>query len=426
MALPTWRKLFPGTAGRACRAVTHSPEPQRPREPLPPHTTDTDISAEDEDALIAEAHAEAADLVDDNQILGTPGPPVNRRSPFMIGLLGAAGVAVTYELGQFLLTASGVLVLVGLALFLAIGLEPAVHWLLRSRMPRGLAVAIIALAVIGGIGGFLALAIPPLVAQVEAFARHLPAYVAQIHDHSTTLGRLDARFHIEQRVTTAVGGNSQRKITSGLLGAGKMVLSATAATFTVLVLTVYLLADLPRIRRLAYRLTPAIRRPRVILIGDEISAKVGRYVLGNLLTSLIAGVGTFVWLLIFGVPYPLVLGIMVAILDLIPVVGSTLAGIIVSLIALAVSLPIAIATAVFYVVYRLLEDYLIVPRVIGRAVDIPATATIVAVLIGGTAFGLLGALVAIPAAAAIDILLRETVYPRLDHAGVPTTSPTTT
>jgi predicted PurR-regulated permease PerM len=111
-----------------------------------------------------------------------------------------------------------------------------------------------------------------------------------------------------------------------------------------------------------------------------------------------------------------VLGIMVAILDLIPVVGSTIAGIIVSLIALAVSLPIAIATAVFYIVYRLLEDYLIVPRVIGRAVDIPATATIVAVLIGGTAFGLLGALVAIPAAAAIDILLRETVYPRLDKA----------
>jgi len=138
--------------------------------------------------------------------------------------------------------------------------------------------------------------------------------------------------------------------------------------------------------------------------------------MGNLLTSLIAGVGTFIWLFAFGVPYPVVLGIMVAILDLIPIVGSTIAGIIVSLIALTVSLPIAIATAVFYIAYRLLEDYLIVPRVMGHAVDIPATATVVAVLIGGTAFGLLGALLAIPAAAAIDILLRETVYPRLDQA----------
>jgi predicted PurR-regulated permease PerM len=395
--------------------VSHEPET---REPLPPGSLNTDSSAGNDDDLIAEAEAEAEALaVGDDQILGTPGPPVNRRSPFMVGLLGAAGVAVTYELGQFLLTASGVLVLVGLALFLAIGLEPAVHWLLRTRMPRGLAVFIIALAVVGGIGGFLALAIPPVVAQVEAFAHQLPNYVAQIHDHSSSLGRLDARFHIEQRVTAAVGGNSQSKLTSGLLGAGKVVLSATAATFTVLILTVYLLTDLPRIRRLAYRLTPANRRPRVILIGDEISAKVGRYVLGNLLTSLIAGVGTFLWLLAFGIPYPVVLGLMVAILDLVPVVGSTIAGVIVSLIALAVSLPIAIATAVFYVVYRLLEDYLIVPRVIGRAVDIPATATIVAVLIGGTAFGLLGALVAIPAAAAIDILLRETIYPRLDKAG---------
>jgi predicted PurR-regulated permease PerM len=375
-----------------------------------------DASAEDEAALIAEAHAEAATLADDDQVLGTPGPPVNRRSPFMIGMLGAAGVAVTYELGRLLLTAAGVLVLVGLALFLAVGLEPAVSWLLRSRMPRAMAVSVVAVAIIGGIGGFLALAIPPMVAQIEAFSRQLPAYVAQIHDHSTALGRLDARFHIEQRVTAAVSGDSSSRLASGLLGAGRMVLSATAATFTVLILTVYLLIDLPRIRRLTYRLTPGARRPRVILIGDEISAKVGRYVMGNLLTSLIAGVGTFIWLFAFGVPYPVVLGIMVAILDLIPIVGSTIAGIIVSLIALTVSLPIAIATAVFYIAYRLLEDYLIVPRVMGHAVDIPATATVVAVLIGGTAFGLLGALLAIPAAAAIDILLRETVYPRLDQA----------
>jgi predicted PurR-regulated permease PerM len=183
----------------------------------------------------------------------------------------------------------------------------------------------------------------------------------------------------------------------------------------VLVLTVYLLADLPRIRRLAYRLTPTSRRTRVILIGDEINAKVGRYVLGNLITSVIAGVGTFVWLLAFGVPYPIVLALMVALFDLIPVVGSTVAGVIVSLVALTVSLPIAIATAAFYVAYRLLEDYLIVPKVMGRAVEVPATVTIVAVLVGGTTFGLVGALVAIPAAAAIDIVLRETVYPRLDR-----------
>ncbi len=194
------------------------------------------------------------------------------------------------------------------------------------------------------------------------------------------------------------------------------MLTTTVSTFTVLVLTVYLLADLPRIRRLIYRLTPSSRRARIILIGDEISVKVGRYVLGNLATSLIAGVGTLIWLLAFGVPYPIVLAVMVAVFDLIPVVGSTVAGVIVTLVALSVSLPVAIATAAFYIAYRLLEDYLIVPRIIGHAVSVPATATIVAVLVGGAVMGLIGALVAIPVAAAIDILLRETVFPRLDKA----------
>jgi len=112
---------------------------------------------------------------------------------------------------------------------------------------------------------------------------------------------------------------------------------------------------------------------------------------------------------------PVVLALTVAILDLVPIVGSTVAGVVVSLVALTVSLPVAVATAIFFVAYQLVENYLIVPRVIGRAVDVPATATMLSVLVGGAALGLLGALIAIPAAAAIDILLRETVYPRLDE-----------
>ncbi len=118
----------------------------------------------------------------------------------------------------------------------------------------------------------------------------------------------------------------------------------------------------------AYRLVPHSRRPRAILIGDEILAKVGGYVLGNFITSVIAGLGTYFWLLAFGVPYPLLLAMFVAFLDLIPVIGSTVGGIMVSLVALTVSLPVALATLAFYIVYRLAEDYLIVPRIMGRTV----------------------------------------------------------
>jgi predicted PurR-regulated permease PerM len=382
---------------------------------VPPESAEAGDSPQVDAELIANAEAEAEELSEDNQVLGTPGPPISRRTPLVIGFQAAVGVGLAFVLGKVILAASGVLVLVGLALFLAIGLEPAVTWLMRTRMPRWLAVTIVALTVIAVVGGTLAAVIPLLVGQITSFIDNLPQYVRQIHDNSKIMAGLDAKFHIEKRVTAWVQ-NPPQDVASGLLGAGQVILGATVSTITVVILTVYLLADLPRIRRLGYRLVPASRRARVILIGDEITAKVGRYVLGNLLTSAIAGAGTFLWLLAFHVPYPVILALVVAVLDLIPIVGSTTGGVLVTLVALTVSKEVAVATLLFYVAYRLLEDFLIVPRVVGRAVDVPATATVVAVLIGGTAFGLVGALVAIPVAAAIDLILRETVYPRVDNA----------
>jgi predicted PurR-regulated permease PerM len=382
-------------------------------------STVADAATEGENAALADvieaAEIEAAELPDGSQVLGTPGPPINRRSPFMIGLQGGLGIAVAYGMVLFVLGAANVLALIGISLFLAIGLEPPVAWLIRHRFRRGAAVALVSVVVLALIAGFLAAAIPPLIAQIESFGHQIPDYITQMKDHSTTLGKLDARFHIQQHVSDATRSFNASAVTGGLLSAGKFVLSTTVSILTVLVLTIYLLSDLPRIRRLAYRLVPARRRPRAILIGDEVQTKVGAFVLGNVITSLIAGIGTYVWLLAFGVPYPVVLSLLVALLDLVPIVGSTVAGIIVSLVALTVSLPVAIATAIFYTGYRLLEDYLLVPRIIGRTVKVPATVTFIAVLIGGTALGLIGALVAIPVAAAIDILLRETVFPRLDQ-----------
>ncbi len=153
----------------------------------------------------------------------------------------------------------------------------------------------------------------------------------------------------------------------------------------------------------------------MILIGDDILAKVGGYVLGNLIISVIAGALTYGWLLVCGVPYALVPAILAAILDLVPVVGSTIAGVAVALVALSVSLPICLATIAFFVVYRFGEDYLSVPRIIGRAVQVPALVTVVAVLIGGALLGFIGALVAIPTAAALLLIAREMLFPRLNQ-----------
>lgn len=362
---------------------------------------------------IEEAVHEAAELAEKTGGLGRPGRPVNRRSPFFIGMAAAAGVAVTYGLVELTIRARSVLVLIGLALFIAAGLDPAVTWLTRHRMPRWAAVCTILLIAFGVIAGFLAAAIPPLSEQATALVHELPHYIQSIRDHNSALGRLDARFHIQQRISTLLSTKSTELI-GGVLGAGALVLSAASSLLIVVVLTIYFLFGMPRIKLFVYRLAPQSRRPRVILIGDEIFTKVGGYVMGNFLTSVIAGLGTYIWMVAFDIPYPVLLGMLVAFLDLIPVIGSTIGGVIVSLVALTVSLPVAIGTAGFYIGYRLAEDYLLVPRIMGRAVRVPAVVSVVAVLVGGALMGVVGALVAIPAAAALRLLLHEVTFRRLD------------
>jgi predicted PurR-regulated permease PerM len=356
---------------------------------------------------------EAAALAELTGGFGTPGAPVNRRSPFFVGMAAAAGVAVTYGLAELTIRARAVLILIGLALFIAAGLDPIVGWLTRRGLPRWAAVVTILVAAAGIVAAFVAAAVPPLTAQIGELAHQLPHYVHSLQDHNSQIGKLNARYHLQRRVTSVITAKGSDLI-GGVLGAGEVVFSAATSALVVAVLTVYFLAGMPRIKLFAYRLAPQSRRTRVILIGDEIFTKVGGYVLGNFLTSAIAGVGTYIWMAVLGVPYPVLLALLVAILDLIPVIGSTIGGAIVCLVALTVSLPVAIATVGFYVGYRLAEDYLLVPRIMGRTAQVPAVVTIVAVLVGGTLMGIIGALVAIPAAAAMRLLLREVAFRRLD------------
>jgi predicted PurR-regulated permease PerM len=357
----------------------------------------------------------AAAIAGETGSLGRLGRPMNRRSPFFVGMMAAAGVAVTYGLVELLIRARSVLVLIGLALFIAAGLDPAVNWLTRRRLPRWSAVIVILLIVAGVAAGFMAAAIPPLTAQVTALVHELPHYMTTLRDHNSELGRLNTRFHVGERLSRLLSTKGTALV-GGVLGAGELVLSAASSILVVIVLVIYFLAAMPHIKLFFYRLAPQSRRARVILIGDEIFDKVGGYMLGNFLTSLIAGIGTWAWLEIFGIPYPLLLGLLVALLDLIPVIGSTIGGAVVTLVALTVSLPVAIATLVFYISYRLAEDYLIVPRIMGKAVEVPAVVTVVAVLVGGALMGLVGALVAIPAAAALRLLLQEVTFRRLDSS----------
>jgi predicted PurR-regulated permease PerM len=336
----------------------------------------------------------------------------------VFGVAFTAGTAVV--LAYVVLTAiggvAGELILILLALVLALGLDPVVAWLVRHGWGRSLAVAAVTGAFLLVVIGVFAVIIPPIVGQVEQLIRAAPGLIRELQDRSSVMGRLNARYHLLdalQRQLTDGGGSLSF---GGVLNIGLAVFGTLAASVTVLVLTIYFLANLPTIRRVFARTVPASRRARVTGLADEISVRVGGYVLGNLLTSAVAGVGTFVFLEIVRVPYALALGVLVAVLDLIPVIGSTIGGILVTLVAFSVSTGVAIASLVFYVVYRLVEDYLLVPRIMVRTVDVPPVLTIVALVIGGSLLGIVGAFLAIPAAAAIQLLVTRVLWPRLDAA----------
>jgi predicted PurR-regulated permease PerM len=358
---------------------------------------------------------EAASEGKRDRSVGRPGKALNRRSPFFIGMSATAGVAVAYGIVELIVKARSVLILIGLALFIAAGIDPLVTWLCKRGLPRWAAVLAVVLALLALIGGFIAAAVPPLATEAAALVHGLPHYMQELKSHNSQLGRLNDKYHIQQRVSSVLNSKGTTLI-GGVIGAGTMVISVFSSLILVTVLTVYFLISMERTKLFVYRFIPQSRRDRAVVLGEEIFTKVGGYVLGNVITSLIAGVGTFIWSLALGIRYPLLLGVTVAILDLVPVIGSTIGGVIVTIVALAVSLPVAIATLVFYVAYRLAEDYLLVPKIIGRTVEVPAIVSLIAVVIGAVLLGIVGALVAIPVAAAISLLLREVTFPRQDNS----------
>lgn len=363
---------------------------------------------------IADAEAVAGAIRSPAAPVGPPGRRFDRRSPFFIGAAAAAGVALTVGAVEMLMLAAQAVLLVALGLFLAIGLEPAVSWLVRHRWARWAAVLGVLGAVVVLFAAFIAAAIPALIDQGGRLITAVPQWIEQVSDPGTALGQLNERLHLQQAVQQVLDGGGPG-LASGVVSVGEAIFGVFSSLLVVAVLTAYFLADLPRVRATLYRFVPAPRRPRAILLGDQIMVKVGGYVLGTVVTSAVAAVATFGWLIAFGIPYPLLLAVVFALLDLVPVVGSLVAGALVALAAFTVSVPVGIATVAYVVVYKLVEDYVVTPRVFGRVLRLPAVITVCAILLGGALLGLVGALIALPTAAAMTLLVQEVLFPRLDR-----------
>ena len=364
----------------------------------------------------------APTLVEDRMAAAHAPFPWTTRRVFRTAFTAAIALALAYVLVRAIADVASVLVLIALAAVFAVGLDPIVVWLMRRGMRRVVAVTVVAVGFLVLVGGLFAAILPPIISQATDLVHRAPSFAQDLQDQDSSIGRLMTKYHVVEAVEKAVGVKSTGSSgqisvpVNGIIGIGTAVLGTLTSVITVTVLTLYFLTHLPGLRTASYRMVPASRRERVAFLGDEILSRVGGYVLGNVATSVIAGVATFVFAEIVRVPFPLALGLVVAVLDLIPVVGSTIGGIIVSLVALTVSLPVAIASAVFYVVFRLAEDYLLTPKIMNRTVHVSPVLTIVALLIGASLLGIVGAFLAIPAAAAIELLVTEVAWPRLDQS----------
>ncbi len=363
----------------------------------------TDTSAAPEGAEPAEESA-----------YGTPGPPLER-TPFYVGILGGLGLAVAWWLATRVLMVGSILVLVTVAMFLAVGLSPAVEFFMRW-MRRSLALIVVIALVLLAIAGFIFTLVPVISDQVTAIGRNAPIWFDKLQ-HNQMIQDLDREYDIvdkaEQYITS---GDLWQTVFGGALDVGLKVLSVLGNTFVVVVLTLYFVAALPSITRGLYRLAPASRRVRVTKLGDQVLRNVGGYVSGAFLVALCAGISSLVFLFAIGLSeYAVALAFVVALLDVIPMIGATIGAVIVSAIAFATDPKMGLACVIFYIIYQQFENYVIYPRVMSRSVEIPGAMTVIAALIGASLLGVVGALMAIPTAAAILLIVREVWIPRQDQ-----------
>jgi predicted PurR-regulated permease PerM len=278
-------------------------------------------------------------------------------------------------------------------------------------MKRRTSISIVFAGVIVMFGLFGLAIVPPVSQESADFIAAVPGYFDQL-TANPTLRQLDSDYQLLPKLAAFVTDTLAPSLASGVVGAGLVVLDGVFTGLTLLVLMLYFLGSLHTIKEYFLKLVPASRRSRTEAITDEILSGIGGYVAGNVLISVIAGALSWAFLTIAGARYALALALVIALTDLIPLVGATIGAVLVSGVAFLQSVPLGIACAIFFVIYQQVENYLIYPRVMKRSVDVAPAVTVIAALFGGALLGIVGALLAIPVAAAIALIIREVVLPR--------------
>src|SRR4051812_20417233 len=318
-------------------------------------------------------------------------------------------VVVTLGTLYLLYQVRSVLLLVFISAFLAVALGPPVYWFRRRRVPRGLSILIVYLLIAAGIVGIGLLIVPQVVSQVDQLAKDIPNYVSDLRK-SKEFRKYDDKYHISKKLNEQAA-----KLPSHLGEAAGALQSITVGVFgalvklvTVLTMTFFLLLDGERIAGFFLRLRGPDNEARYRGIASDVYRSISGYVAGNLFISVVAGLVAYFTMLILDVPFAVPLAVLMAFLDLIPLVGATLGGVAIGIVTAFHDFPTdTIIWAVVFIVYQQIENNVIQPVVYRRTVNVPPLMVIVAILIGGSLLGILGALVAIPVAATVQIVVRD-------------------
>lgn len=341
--------------------------------------------------------------------------------PFVWGFTATVGALVAISLGGSVVALSTVLVSIGAALFIAMALEPLVRWLKGHGMSRGLSIAIVFAGFAVIFGAVIAIVAPVAVTQIGQFARAVPSYVANIQNTDwfksmvAASGQGDLVQVLLDRARSWLSNPDHlMAIGGGALAVGSGLVEFISTGLIVLVLTLYFLASMPTMKVALQRLAPAYARPRLAAIVDQITEAVGGYVSGMAILAACNAVFAFILLTILGAPFAALLAFLALFITMIPMVGPVISWILITVVTFFSSPLSALIFAIVYFAYMQVEAYLLTPRVMTKAVDVPGSLVLIGAMVGGTLLGLLGALVAVPVTASLLLIVKDIYVPRQD------------
>jgi predicted PurR-regulated permease PerM len=349
---------------------------------------------------------------------GVAGAPMSRSNPFYFGFVAALGALTALVFLRALASASQIFVIIIVALYLAMGINPAVEGLRKRGLSRVIAVLTIFTGILSFVIFFIAVVIPPVISQGSALINSAPDLLRDLETHPV-IADLNKQFGVidtlqRQLAEATSDGTLIISAFGGIVGVGKTFLSGAFTAVTVLILTLYFVVGLPQATNFGVRFVPATRRDRVSKLTFAIIARVGSFVGSQIVLAFMASVFVLILGLSLGMPSPFAIAMIVLVCALIPLIGHYIGGSIVTMVALTQSLLFGIIALVLYIIYVQIENYIFTPKIMKRALNVPGAVTIISALLGTSLLGLVGALLAVPIAASIILILEEVLFPQSD------------